>query len=323
MKKLSPAAKKKIALVGSVLMLVTTLSTMAVTTYAWFAARFVATVTHNKATLNTTNANLAVAISSYGGATIGTSHQASGMNYWAVPFEGSLDDRSFNGHASSPFYKLSWTTVNTTASGATACGISSKDGFYLFKLTFTNSGATALYVYLGSGCRLTASDGNTTGTTASGKAAKCERVAIRTTEASGHNLSYWVPNLNSGAQMIGSSADAAGWTGATTAYSLGSISKGSPEDSGSPVNGRILSSWSDAGVTNVVHYGAFSSLTEASTNCAAGQFVCQVAAGGTYDAYVLLWAEGTDANCTTEALSGATSLNLEFVGLSKQLWPAS
>lgn len=334
------ATRKKIAFLASIFMLVVSLSTMAVTTYAWYRAQFVATVRHNKATLTTTNANLAVAITSFAGDTIGTSHQAAGMNYWTIPFDTSLDDVSYNGQSSTPFYKLAWADgeVGTTATSATKVALNTggTNGFICFKVTFTNSGSGPLYVYMGSGCSLRAADGNTTGTTIDGKAAKCERVVIRDV-ANGKNLCYWVPNQASGAQTISSNDDGTGWASSSLAYNCngwanGKIQIGSVDDVGSPSNantgspvnksGRMPAGWISH-TTSVVHYQGFSEVTESSTSCATGQFLCEIGAGSNLAIYVALWAEGTDEYCTSAALGGATHLNLEFVGLSKQLWPAA
>lgn len=301
-----------------------------ISTFAWFALTYVNEIAYSSATIQTTDSNLDIEISTdYSGDTIsGNPRQASGMNYWDVSFSGYLDDLSYNGHQNTPFYKLTWGgeggVVNSTATGATSYGIGagSSGHFYLIKVTFKNQSTSApLYVYLGSKSKLNAASN----TTANNNAALCERVVFRDASTApnlGKNLCYWVPNRPSGAQMI----DNATWTNATTAYGLAGYYKGAPEELDSPVNHNKISTWSLA--PNVVHYGDFTDVTEGSTLCAAGQFICSVPAKvgntvGSYSIYVVMWAEGTDAACTSAALSGATSLNLEFVALSKQLWPTA
>lgn len=308
-----------------------------ISTVAWFQLTYVNKVTYSKASIVTTASNLEIEISTYAGNTIdGSAHQATGLNYWDVPFDGYLDDLSYNGYTSAPFYKLTWGSgqVGTSADSTENCSISagSTYGFYLFKLTFKNdSTSNFIYVYLGPNSSLVAADN----TTASSKAALCERVAIRTTASLGKNISYWVPNRNSGAMMLGRYQ----WSGASAAYGLASIYKGAPETTSTtenqrspvnryiPIEPEVWDTWSDTS-PNIVHYGSFGNVTEGNTNCQDGQFVCRVpkkvdATKGSYSVYVLMWAEGTDEACTTAALLGHTTLNLEFIALSKQLWPAA
>lgn len=310
---------RKYSLLFATFVALFSICTAGVSTFAWFALTYANKMAYGSATIQTTDSNLQVAIQSYAGATIdGSAHQAEGINYWNVPFSGHLDDLSYNGNGNEPFYKMTWAddAVGVTATAKTGCGIATgaTNGFYLFRLRFTNSSATnTIYVYFGPNSSLVAANGDSSST----NAALCERVAIR--DLDGKNVSYWIPNRASGARMLNGST----WTGATKAYSLNGCYIGDPSVATGPINSKRPSAWG-VNSPNVVHYGNYASISEDSTNCQPGQFVCSVPANnGMTDVYVLMWAEGTDAACTTAALSGATTLNLEFVALSKQLWPSA
>ena len=309
---------RKYSLIFATFVALFSICTAGVSTFAWFALTYANKMAYGSATIQTTDSNLQVSIQSYDGSTIdGSAHQAEGINYWDVPLAGELDDLSYNGKLQQPFTKLTWAEddVGGVATAKTDVAINSgrANRFYVFRVGFTNSSDTnTLYVYLGSQSSLVAADNRE----ASSKAAQCERVVVRETASQARTIAYWVPNRASGAKMVGSSA----WTGATLEYSLANCYVGDPAAADSPINSNRPTAWG-SDYPNVVHYGAFSSLSEESDACDDGQFICSVSANSTYNVNIAMWAEGTDSACTRAALSGVTTLNLEFVALSKQLMP--
>ena len=325
--------KGKGLLIFSVFVSLAAVFTASFSTYAWFQLAYQNNMSYSTATIETTDTNLLIEIdNSYSGRTINRPTSISGINHWELQFNSYLDDLSYNGNPFTPFIKIDWAEggllsggIGSEAESAARCGIATgkTNGFYLFKVTFTNDSASSdIHVYLGSGSSLTKAVDDT----ASTNAALCERVAIRTTDAQGKNISYWIPNRNSGAMMVGYSESALTWTDAVTpVYGLANYYLGAPEKANSPINrNRPASFDTNNRYPNVVHYGDFNDITEGSTNCDVGQYVCTVPHGNpnTYSIYVVMWAEGTDLACNSNALSGVTKLNLEFVALSKQVWPA-
>lgn len=333
---------RKISIFATIGASLLTVSVATVATFTWFemTAR---NVNYSNAQIVSSDSNLTIAIASHPNETIDEATQPSGVNHLTVPFNSYLMDTSYNGGATDPFYKVTWASnaIGESATAITPYALTSSTeaGFYLFQITLGNTGTNAIYVYLGDECSLTPVDEDYT---PNNKAARCERIAIRSVtdndDETGYNLSYWVPNREKDAadaqvknvRMLANKniSGLKEWSNSSVAYDLPGYYIGSPDvnltsSTFSPINENIPSSFISGGVKNIVHYGNFTEVNEDSTSCQEGQFICSIAGNSSVNINIIMWAEGTDPDCDIDALTGATKLKLEFTALTKQLWPSA